>query len=98
MSNLRFDSVMGRVTLGVRVKTDCFHFGCRFEYGFGLFGSGFGSRVYFARSIRTHSAVSCVEHCLGCMFIFDTKLMKIGLIPIVKKVSALFSWLKSSLI
>jgi len=43
MSNLRFDSVMGRVTLVVRVKTDCFYFGCRFEYGFGLFGSDFGS-------------------------------------------------------
>ena len=42
MFNLRFGSVMGRVTLGIRVKTGCFHFGCRFGYGFGLFGSDFG--------------------------------------------------------
>ena len=43
MFNLRFDSVLGQVTLGVRVKIGCFHFGCRFGFEFGLFGSGFGS-------------------------------------------------------
>ena len=50
MLNFGFGSVMGRVTSGVRVKIGCFQFGCRFGYGFGLFGSGFGSRVCFARS------------------------------------------------
>jgi len=54
MLNLGFGSVTGWVTSGVRVKTGCFHFGCRFGYGFGLFGSGFGSQVCFARSNHPH--------------------------------------------
>ena len=49
---------MGRVTLGVRVKTICFHFGCRFGYGFGLLGLGFGSRVCFARSTYNYGTKS----------------------------------------
>ena len=43
MFNIRFGLVMGRVISGVRVKVGCSHFGCQFGYGFGLFGSGFGS-------------------------------------------------------
>ena len=50
MLNLGFGSVMGRVTSSVWVKIGCFHFRCPFGYGFGLFGSDFGSRVYFAKS------------------------------------------------
>ena len=46
-----FPAVMDRFTSGVRVQIGSSHFGCRFGYGFGSFGSGFGSRVSFARSI-----------------------------------------------
>ena len=48
--NFGFRSVMDRFTSGVRVQIGSAHFGCRFGYGSGLIGSGFGFRVSFARS------------------------------------------------
>ena len=49
-ATIRVSSVMDRFTSGVRVQIGSSYFGCRFGYGSGSFGSGFGSRVSFARS------------------------------------------------
>ena len=50
MLNLRFSSIIGRVTSGVRVKGGWSHFVCQFEYGFRLFNSVFGFQICLTRS------------------------------------------------
>ena len=42
---LGYNSGFVRFTSGVRVQIGSSHFGCRFRYGSGSFGSGFGSRI-----------------------------------------------------